>query len=165
MKFEGDEKVYKNHFGCCTFATRRKNKRRNIPRLELSFAQKNKWEDDWLGHWFYARVEIRGVGTDFRFAATIAPIDVLTTPSFTQSSVVSKCEAAYRAAAKCIIGRDLVEEYIASAMWPLLAEFSKPFKLEEKTVSWKNSPLIYPCFEVESVLDTDPVDFVREVEQ
>lgn len=64
VTFEGEDGTFENHFGCCTFATRRKNEKKNIPRIELSFAQKNKWEDDWLGHWFYVKTEMAGSSSD-----------------------------------------------------------------------------------------------------
>lgn len=38
VTFEGEEGTFENQFGCCNFATRRKNERQGIKRIELSHA-------------------------------------------------------------------------------------------------------------------------------
>lgn len=58
VQYEGNSTVYENHFGCATFATRRKNSKKQIERVELSQAHKNKWDDDWLSYWFYVKVDM-----------------------------------------------------------------------------------------------------------
>src|SRR5688572_20180519 len=127
---------------------RQKNDKRNLPRVELTFAQRNKWDDAWLTHWFYVKVEMAWLGAEFPFYAPFGPMDVLTTPSFIQTAVVTKCEAAYRAVGPLISGHNLVEEYVAAQAWPLSADFAKPFKLVEKKVSWSEKAVPYPCFEL-----------------
>nr|XP_034585421.1 uncharacterized protein LOC117848200 [Setaria viridis] len=91
-------------------------------------------------------------------------MDVLTTPSFIHTAVVTKCEAAYRVAGPLVSGRDLIEEYVAARVWPLSAEFAKPFKLVEKKVSWSEKPVQYPCFESGIERDADTDSFVQTVE-
>jgi len=39
-------------YGSCAFMPKRQNKGE---RLEISFAQKNKWNKDWMQYWFYVR--------------------------------------------------------------------------------------------------------------
>nr|XP_034583466.1 uncharacterized protein LOC117846414 [Setaria viridis]XP_034583473.1 uncharacterized protein LOC117846414 [Setaria viridis] len=143
-----EEGVCENHFGCCTFVPRRKNDKRNLPRVELTFAQRNKWDNAWLTHWFYVKIEMAGLGTGFPFYAQYGPMDLLTTPSFIQTALVTKCEAAYRVARPLISGRDLVEEYVAARVWPLSADFAKPLELVEKKVSWSEKIVSFPCFEL-----------------
>lgn len=58
VTFEGEEGIFENHFVCCTFAMRRKNEKQGIKRIELSHAQRNRWEDDWLNYWFYIKIDI-----------------------------------------------------------------------------------------------------------
>ena len=48
--------MYTAQSGCCSFHPRRANKVQKIERIELSFCQKNKWEDDWVQYWFYAKI-------------------------------------------------------------------------------------------------------------
>ena len=54
--FEDDDQVYTSQSGCCSFHPRRANKVQKIERMELCFCQKNKWEDDWVQYWFYAKI-------------------------------------------------------------------------------------------------------------
>ena len=36
---------------------RKNNKKAKLELVELSTAHKNKWEDDWVKYWFYAKVK------------------------------------------------------------------------------------------------------------
>ena len=47
VSFEEDPQVFSAQSGCCSFHPRRTNKTHGIDRMELSYCQKNKWEDDW----------------------------------------------------------------------------------------------------------------------
>lgn len=80
--FDGEVRIFENHFGCCTFNIRRENEKKKIQRIEPLFAQKNKWDDDWLRHWFYVRIEMPGIVGDcnpvFPFHAPLGPMDVAT---------------------------------------------------------------------------------------
>jgi len=42
--------------GCCTFIPRKPNKKTGLERVMLSTAQKDKWEGNWLGYWFYVKI-------------------------------------------------------------------------------------------------------------
>lgn len=48
VKLEGDSEKFDGQYGCCSFVARRENSKKKIQRVELSFAQKNKWDDQWL---------------------------------------------------------------------------------------------------------------------
>lgn len=56
MKFDADPEKFDAQYGCCNFVARRENNLKKIQRIELSFAQKNKWGDHWLHYWFYVKV-------------------------------------------------------------------------------------------------------------
>ena len=47
VSFDEDPQVFSAQSGCCSFHPRRTNKTQGIERMELSYCQKNKWEDDW----------------------------------------------------------------------------------------------------------------------
>jgi len=55
VSFDEDPQVYSAQSGC-SFHPRRTNKTHGIDRMELSYCQKNKWEDDWEQYWFYAKI-------------------------------------------------------------------------------------------------------------
>ena len=42
--------------GCCTFVPRKSNKKTGLTKVVLAAAQRNKWEGNWLGYWFYAKI-------------------------------------------------------------------------------------------------------------
>lgn len=60
ISFEGEDEVFNAQSGCCTFIPRRGNKALKLDRVELSYCQKNKWEDDWGQYWFYAKLAFSG---------------------------------------------------------------------------------------------------------
>ena len=42
--------------GCYTFVPRKSNKKTGLTKVVLAAAQKNQWEGNWLGYWFYAKI-------------------------------------------------------------------------------------------------------------
>lgn len=71
--------------GCCTFVPRRSNKTRKLDQVEISFAQKNKWEDDWVQYWFYAKIAFPGECGGLRLFLLLGRFDSLST-SINQSA-------------------------------------------------------------------------------
>ena len=47
VQFEDEDEAFSAQSGCCTFVPRRPNKTLKIERVELSYYQKNRWDDDW----------------------------------------------------------------------------------------------------------------------
>jgi len=47
VRFEDEDDAFSAQSGCCTFVPRRPNRSQKIERLELSYCQKNRWDDDW----------------------------------------------------------------------------------------------------------------------
>lgn len=96
--FDSEADTFENHFGCCTFNTQRKNERQGLERIQLSFAQKNRWDDDWLNYWFYVKVEMKNNGDRqlvYPFHMTIRTMGVATTPPVVRSKMVKKYESAF----------------------------------------------------------------------
>ena len=56
VSFDEDLQVFSAQSGCCSFHPRRFNRTQGIDKMELSYCQKNKWEDDWEQYWFYAKI-------------------------------------------------------------------------------------------------------------
>ena len=46
VHFADEDEVFSTQSGCCTFVPRRTNKSQRIERVELSYCQKNRWDDD-----------------------------------------------------------------------------------------------------------------------
>ncbi|RLN03736.1 putative retrotransposon protein [Panicum miliaceum] len=122
ISFEDDEEVYSAQSGCCTFIPQRGNKVLHLDHVEISFSQKNKWDDDRCRYWFYAKVEFpgaEGVGGGFSLASKVELFAHRNPAAFdTLSPGFVECEAAFRLAAKSIGCRDFVE-YLAAKVWPL----------------------------------------------
>lgn len=110
-------------YGCCTFTTQRKNKSKKIARVELSLAQRNRWDDDWLQYWFYIKIDMSNASSIGRafysFYNSLGPMDITTAPLFFKSGAVKDCENAYVLASSSITGQDLVEEFLVANIWPL----------------------------------------------
>ena len=53
---DDDEEESEVQNGCCTFVPRKSNKKSSLTKVVLAVAQKNKWEGNWLGYWFYAKI-------------------------------------------------------------------------------------------------------------
>ena len=51
VSFDEDLQVFSAQSGCCSFHPRRTNRTQGIDKMELSYCQKNKWEDDWEQYW------------------------------------------------------------------------------------------------------------------
>ena len=47
VRFEDEDDAFSAQSGCCTFVPRRANRSLKIDRLQLSYYQKNRWDDDW----------------------------------------------------------------------------------------------------------------------
>ena len=106
--------------------SRRPNKSLKIDRLELSYCQKNQWDDDWTQFWFYAKVGFPSADNpaevSYPLASKILPIEHISQAEFRRSGAGYKdCLDAFALAAGMIGGRDLVEEFICARIWPLSA--------------------------------------------
>lgn len=97
-------------------------------KLEILFAQKNKWNKNWLQYWFYVRTGgLTSTGEDGRKNTGYPLASVMTTmkPS-TQGTLRPEaadgreaCDKAFALASRYSGGHDLVEEMVAANCWPL----------------------------------------------
>ena len=112
-------------YGSCTFMPKRNQKGE---KLEISFAQKNKWSKDWMQYWFYVRTGgLTSTGDDGRkntrypLASVMTPMKPLTqgTPGPGTTNGREAYDKAFALACRYSRGRDLVEEMVVANCWPL----------------------------------------------
>jgi hypothetical protein len=91
-------------------------------KLEISFAQKNKWLKDWMQYWFYVRTSgLTSMGDDGRkntqypLASAMTPMKPSTqgTPGAEAVEGHEAYDKAFALACRYYRGRDLVEEMVA----------------------------------------------------
>ena len=94
--------------------------------MEISFAQKNKWEKDWPWYWFYVKTPgvVPKIGLKVKkypFASTMGDMKPLThvRPPMEVDAERAACDAAFSKACRFSRGHDLVEEMVVSNFWPL----------------------------------------------
>jgi hypothetical protein len=95
-----------------------------LDRVEISYSQKNKWDDDWAQYWFYAKIDFPRANDSqesvFPLASKVLPFQHVNQADFDKSLPEFKgCSATFKAAVESIGGRDLVEEYMDAKIWPL----------------------------------------------
>ena len=109
ISFEGENQVYIAQSGCCTFVPRRNNKTLRIERMELSYCHKNKWEDDWVQYWFYAKIDFPGTssssGVAYPLSSKALTFEHINQPDFKRSMPgIKECCDAFTAATCLISG-------------------------------------------------------------
>ena len=119
-----DGELYEAHYGCCIFNTRRKNANQKLVHIQLVPCSNNKWDDDWLQHWFYVKVdmsEAKGlVGPLNHFFCNMGPMNAICTTPFNQKLAGFKNgEDKFYFACTFLGGRDVIEEYVGAEVWPL----------------------------------------------
>ena len=126
VHFADEDEVFSTQSGCCTFVPRRTNKSQRIEWVELSYCQKNQWDDDWTKFWFYAKIGFPSAddsaAVSYPLASKVLPVEHISQADFRRSGAGYKdCVEAFRMAAGLIGGRDLIEEFICANIWPLSA--------------------------------------------
>ena len=112
--------------GCCTFVPHKPNKKSGLEKVMLSTAQKNKWEGNWLGYWFYAKIGFSDPeGSDeekYLLSSDIEVFEHTYQPAYNKRTPGFKpCLEAFMTACQIFGGRDVVEEFLAVKVWPLSA--------------------------------------------
>ena len=123
---DDDEKESEVQNGCCTFVPRKSNKKTGLSKVVLAAAQKNKWEENWLEYWFYAKIgfpDPEGSGEErYLLASNIEPFEHTFQPAYNKRAPGFKpCLEAFMTACQVCRGRDVVEEFLAAGVWPLSA--------------------------------------------
>jgi hypothetical protein len=133
ISFEGEDEVFYAQSGCCTFVPQRNNKVLKLDHVEISFSQKNKWDDDWTGYWLYAKIGFVNSSQEeiFSLALKVLPFQHINQADVDRSSKDLKdCCTAFREVAKAIGSRDLVEEYLAAKIWLLTPQLGSQIFFE-----------------------------------
>ena len=89
-----------------------------IEKMELSYCQKNKWEDDWEQYWFYAKIgfpsDNSSEGVYYPLATKVEEFKHVSKADFRRTSAGYKeCYSAFASEARVVGSRDLIEEYLA----------------------------------------------------
>ena len=115
-KVDGVEVEYQ--FTSCAFMAKRAQKEGG---LEISFAQKNKWEKDWPRYWFYVKTPgvVPKTGPKVKkypFASIMGEMNPLThvRPPLEDDAEREACDAAFGKACHFFRGHDLVEQMVVS---------------------------------------------------
>jgi len=116
----------------------------------LSTAYKNKWEGNWLGYWFYAKIGFPDPeGSDeekYLLASDIEMFEHVYQPTFSKRRPGFKsCLEAFMTACQICGGRDVVEEFLAAKVWPLSAGWS-PLRFERKRFAGLKYDMTSPVF-------------------
>jgi hypothetical protein len=114
---------YEAHYTCCTFNARRQNMRKGITRIQIAPYCKTNFTDDWSSYWFYVKVDMSGI-PDYEGPAhpLSTPIQALTAictaPYNHRAAGIQNCENVFHLASTILGGRDIIEEFTASQIWP-----------------------------------------------
>jgi hypothetical protein len=119
-----DGQFYEAHYTCRTFNTRRQNTRRGITRIQIAPCCKTNFAEDWSSYWFYVKVDMSTIpsyeGPTHPLSSPIEALTAMTTADFNHRAVgIRSCENAFHLATTIIGGRDIVEEFVATRIWPI----------------------------------------------
>lgn len=114
--------VFKAQFGSCTFMAKRAQK----GKLEISFAQRNKWNKDWSRYWFYVKTSSLNTKDKHGNKDICYPLASTMEEMRPSMRLTTKIDAAWEAydvafATTChyFRGRDLMEEMVAANFCPI----------------------------------------------
>ena len=169
VSFDEDPQVFPAQSGCCSFHPRRTNKTQGIERMELSYYQKNKWEDDWEQYLFYAKIGFPSVESSaevsYPLAAKIEQFKHITKADFRRTAAGYKeCYSTFASAARAVSDRDLIEEYLAVKVWPLTRGWL-PGTFSKVRVAGLKDKLPFPEFGLKKPGDVSDDMMVEEIEQ
>jgi hypothetical protein len=119
-----DGQYYKSHYNCCTFNTRRQNMRRGLTQIQIAPCCKTNFTEDWNSYWFYVKVDMSKVpgyeGPAFPLSSPIEELTTTCTAPYNHHAVgFRNCESAFHLAGSFLGGRDIIEEFVATNIWPI----------------------------------------------
>jgi hypothetical protein len=119
-----DGQFYEAHYTRCTFNTRRDNTRKGITRIQIAPCCKTNFTEDWSSYWFYVKVDMSTIpGYEGPAHPLSSPFEALTVVSTTaynhRATGIRSCENAFHLASTILGGRDIIEEFVASRIWPI----------------------------------------------
>jgi hypothetical protein len=145
-----DEQFYEAQHACCTFNTQRQNTRKGITRIQIAPCCKTNLTDDWNSYWFYLKVNMSEVpgyeGPAYPFSCPIAPLTAMNTAEFNHRAVgIRSCESAFHLASTILGGRDIIEEFVATRIWPISCGWA-PTEIVCFNVNWAAQEVPFPKF-------------------
>jgi hypothetical protein len=122
IEVDGDE--VQGQYGCLNFHAKHRSHR-----AKLTVAVKNKWSGAWMQAWFYCKVPLlwspshgRGKGI-YAMCSDMTGLDFSKEPPF-ECTEDDAGDVAFIKVTRSIVGRDVVEEYMACMIFPLSTNFS-----------------------------------------
>jgi hypothetical protein len=154
-----DGQFYHSQHACCTFNTRRQNTRKGITRIQIAPCCKTNLTDDWSSYWFYLKVNMS------ELSCPIAPLTAVNAAEFNQRAVgIRNCESAFHLVSTILGGRDIIEEFVAARVWPILSGWS-PTEIVYFNVNWAAQKVPFPKFGIKLREDQSADAFMIEVEK
>jgi hypothetical protein len=168
QRFPGCSDEFEAQYACLTFVPRKEKKRSKYGRVELSYAQRNKYDDSWVSYWFYVTIEkkgaLPGVDSTYPLHCQITDLNFVTQPGFNDDSAFKKCNEAFHLAVLALSGRDVVEEFVAAKIWPLQSDW-RAESFEYVKFDCHGSKLPCPRLKLERPKDKSDESIVAEVER
>jgi hypothetical protein len=164
-----EERLMDGQYARCTFHPRRALG--GHTKVELSYAQRNRWDDDWNRHWFYIRTVglkrkdkdgkedlVRSLMGTFKPKSIIPPV---------KTSLQVACEKAFDLASRVCSGRDLVEEFLAAGIYPLGRDTWTDFTIEKMELRYLDEGvhMPFPRFGLSRPKSENDGKFVRRIEE
>jgi hypothetical protein len=118
---------YHNNFGCYSFGSRSGS---SCPVLTF----RKRWPDDWMTEWFYVKNDLK-TWEDIK-DIIMRPIWQrfgLRRPKVEMNEAAEECQRAFGVVCSFIGTRDLVQEYIAFRVWPLVEKWEMPKEAIKET--------------------------------
>jgi hypothetical protein len=100
-----------------------------------------------------------------KLSCPIAPIAAVNVAKFNQRALgIRSCENAFHLASTILGGRDIIEEFVATRVWPISSGWS-PTELVYYNVNWADQKVPFPKFGIKLREDQSAKAFMDEVEK
>jgi hypothetical protein len=161
-----DGQFYEAHYICCTFNTRRQNTRKGITRIQIAPCCKTNFTGDWSWYWFYVKVDMSTIpgyeGPAHPLSSPVEALTVVSTAEYNHRAVgIRSCENAFHFASTILGGRDIIEEFVAARIWPILHGWA-PTQIVNFNVNWAAQEVPFPKFGIQLRDGQSADDFMLE---
>lgn len=162
--------AFEAQFGSCTFMTKRSQK---YEKLEMSFAQRNKWDKDWSHYWFYVKTSNVNTRDKFRnkvvrypLASTMEDMRPLTRLTADVDKAREACDVAFGAACRYSGGVILWRKWWLLDSGCLGRKKGSKMTLEKVKlpVFGEAEGVLFPCFGLKLAEGESGADVVAQVE-
>jgi hypothetical protein len=164
-----DSQFYEAHYTCCTFNTCRQNTRQGITRIQIAPCYKTNFAEGWSSYWFYVKVDMSTIpgyeGPAHPLSSPIEALTVVSTADFNHQAVgIRSCENAFHLASTIIGGHDIVEEFVATRIWPISYGWD-PTEIAHFNVNWAAQQVPFLKFGIKLREGQSAEDFMLEIER